>query len=152
MSNLIRRSKMKSSDMPLVKSLQETISDSRFTVIREANSICPDLLSSRLLIMEATYLDNPDRKIESARSHGHTHLDEIRQNACLLKSVDYIYLIHFSDRYGHNDIIRLCHKDMPDWLVNRIIPSVTAKHCLESNNNNNNNNNNNCSIYKFIVE
>ncbi|CAH8577260.1 unnamed protein product [Schistosoma intercalatum] len=108
------------------------LGDSRFTVIREANSLCPDLLSSRLLIMEATYLDNPDRKIESARSHGHTHLDEIRQNASLLKSVDYIYLIHFSDRYGHNDIIRLCHKDMPDWLVNRIIPSVTAKHCLES--------------------
>ncbi|XP_018652636.1 putative ribonuclease z, chloroplast [Schistosoma mansoni] len=108
------------------------LGDSRFTIIREANSLCPDLLSSRLLIMEATFLDNPDRKIESARSHGHTHLDEIRQNASLLKSVDYIYLIHFSDRYTHNDIIRLCHKDMPDWLVSRIIPSVTAKHCLES--------------------
>lgn len=68
------------------------IGDSRFTVIREANSLCPDLLSSRLLIMEATYLDNPDRKIESARSHGHTHLDEIRQNASLLKVVVSFFL------------------------------------------------------------
>ncbi|CAH8532519.1 unnamed protein product [Schistosoma turkestanicum] len=107
------------------------LGDSRFTVIREANSLCPDLLSSRLLIMEATFLDNPDFKMERARSYGHTHLDEIRQNASLLKSVDYIYLIHFSDRYSRNDIIRLCHKDMPNWLVNRIIPSITAKHCLE---------------------
>nr|AAW26191.1 unknown [Schistosoma japonicum] len=106
--------------------------DSRFTVIHEANSICPDLLSTQLLIMEATFLDNPDRRIESARNRGHTHLDEIRQNASLLKSVDYIYLIHFSDRYSYNDIIRLCYKDMPDWLVNRIVPSVTAKRCLES--------------------
>ncbi|TNN12511.1 tRNase Z TRZ1 isoform 1 [Schistosoma japonicum] len=107
------------------------LGDSRFTVIHEANSICPDLLSTQLLIMEATFLDNPDRRIESARNRGHTHLDEIRQNASLLKSVDYIYLIHFSDRYSYNDIIRLCYKDMPDWLVNRIVPSVTAKRCLE---------------------
>ncbi|CAH8860329.1 unnamed protein product [Trichobilharzia szidati] len=107
------------------------LGDSRFTVLQSAKSICPDLLSTRLLIMEATFLDNPDRRIDSAKSHGHTHIDEIRQNASLFKSIDYLYLIHFSDRYSFNDIVRLCQKEMPSWLADRIIPSVFAKRCLE---------------------
>ncbi|CAH8600485.1 unnamed protein product [Heterobilharzia americana] len=93
------------------------LGDSRFTVLQCANTICPDLLSARLLIMESTFLDKPEHRIESARLHGHTHLDEIRRNASLLKSIDHIYLIHFSDRYSYNDVIRLCQKDMPDWLA-----------------------------------
>ncbi|VDQ12593.1 unnamed protein product [Trichobilharzia regenti] len=105
--------------------------DSRFTVLQSAKSICPDLLSTRLLIMEATFLDNPERRMDSAKLHGHTHLDEIRQNASLFKSIDYLYLIHFSDRYSFSDIVRLCQKEMPRWLADRIIPSVYAKRCLE---------------------
>ncbi|KAA3670617.1 uncharacterized protein DEA37_0013090 [Paragonimus westermani] len=106
------------------------IGDSRFSVLKNARSAFPPLLSVRLLIMEATFLDRPERLMERACTHGHTHLDELRQNSSLFKHVGNVYLIHFSARYNTEQIERLTHMGMPSWLAGRIVPSLCAQKCL----------------------
>lgn len=65
--------------------MSTTLGDSRISVIKDAASNCPDLLTVQLLIMEATFLDQPQKLLERAHAHGHTHLQEIRQYASLFK-------------------------------------------------------------------
>ncbi|KAF8568945.1 hypothetical protein P879_06735 [Paragonimus westermani] len=106
------------------------LGDSRFSVLKNARSAFPPLLCVRLLIMEATFLDRPERLMERACIHGHTHLDELRQNSSLFKHVGNVYLIHFSARYTTEQIERLTHMGMPSWLAGRIVPSLCAQKCL----------------------
>lgn len=68
-----------------LRNLSTTLGDSRISVIKDAVSNCPDLLTVQLLIMEATFLDQPQKLLERAHAHGHTHLQEIRQYASLFK-------------------------------------------------------------------
>ncbi|TGZ68640.1 hypothetical protein CRM22_004149 [Opisthorchis felineus] len=106
------------------------LGDSRFSVLTEARTNCPALLSVRLLIMEATFLDRPERMLERAVSHGHTHLTELKQNPSLFKSIENIYLIHFSARYNADQIASLTRTGIPRWLADRIVPSLCAQRCL----------------------
>ncbi|CAL8088237.1 unnamed protein product [Calicophoron daubneyi] len=106
------------------------LGDSRFSVIENAASVCPSLLSTRLLIMESTFLDRPEKHLEGARRHGHTHFEEIRKNAPLFQSVENIYLVHFSARYNAEQILRLTHTALPNWLAKRIVASTCAQRFL----------------------
>lgn len=76
----------------------------------EAIANNPDALRSRLLILEATYLD-PAHSVEEARRRGHIHLDEIAARADLFEN-EAILLMHFSARYRANEI--------SDWLDARL--------------------------------
>ncbi|KAA0193939.1 Ribonuclease Z chloroplastic [Fasciolopsis buskii] len=106
------------------------LGDSRISVIKDAVSNCPDLLTVQLLIMEATFLDQPQKLLERAHAHGHTHLQEIRQYASLFKSVGNLYLIHFSARYNASYIEELVRTGLPGWLARRVVPSVRAQRIL----------------------
>ena len=71
-----------------------------------------------VLFMECTYIDDK-RTIEQTRLWGHTHLDEIIQNAHLFKN-EKIVLIHFSQRYGPSYIRRILDKKLPSELKQRV--------------------------------
>ncbi|THD22708.1 Ribonuclease Z chloroplastic [Fasciola hepatica] len=106
------------------------LGDSRFSFVQNALNNCPDLLTVQLLIMEATFLDQPQKLLERAQKHGHTHLQEIRQHASLFKSVANLYLIHFSARYDANHIEQLVRSNLPGWLALRVVPSLRAQRVL----------------------
>jgi len=71
----------------------------------------PWVKKSRVLLMEATYLD--DRKsIEHARTWGHTHLDEIIPRLDEIQS-ERIVLIHTSSRYTWEEAQELVRRRIP---------------------------------------
>ncbi len=71
----------------------------------------PWVRDSRILMMEATYLD--DRKsIEQARQWGHTHLDEILPHLDEIKS-EKIVLIHTSSRYTWDEAQKILREKIP---------------------------------------
>ncbi|KAG2675653.1 hypothetical protein I3843_12G016300 [Carya illinoinensis] len=61
-----------------------------------------DVLRSRILVMESTFLDN-SVSVEDARAYGHTHLSEIISHAERFENKA-ILLIHFSARYRLEEI------------------------------------------------
>ncbi|XP_040990705.1 tRNase Z TRZ1 isoform X2 [Juglans microcarpa x Juglans regia] len=61
-----------------------------------------DVLRSRILVMESTFLDN-SVSVEDARVYGHTHLSEIISHAERFENKA-ILLIHFSARYRLEEI------------------------------------------------
>ncbi|KAF5459771.1 hypothetical protein F2P56_019691 [Juglans regia] len=61
-----------------------------------------DVLRSRILVMESTFLDN-SVSVEDARVYGHTHLSEIISHAEKFENKA-ILLIHFSARYRLEEI------------------------------------------------
>ncbi|MBA3501684.1 MAG: MBL fold metallo-hydrolase [Myxococcota bacterium] len=80
----------------------------------------PELLSTRVLIVEATFLD--DRKsLEAARAGCHIHLDEIIERAALFEN-EHIVLMHFSQLYRPDEIKSLLDARLPEGLRKRVIP------------------------------
>jgi ribonuclease Z len=80
---------------------------------------CEWVKKSKLLFMEATYLD--DRKpIEQARAWGHTHLDEIIPRLDEVES-EKIVLIHVSSRYSTEEALGILDKKIPDQHKDRIV-------------------------------
>lgn len=77
-----------------------------------------DVLESKILIMECTYIDDA-RSVKHARAWGHIHLDEIIQNASLFKN-DVVILTHFSKRYSARYIKDTIYKKIPYILKDRI--------------------------------
>ena len=65
----------------------------------------PWVKKSKILIMEATYLDDK-KSVEHARSWGHTHLDEIIPHLDSIES-EKIVLIHVSSRYSTDESLRI---------------------------------------------
>ncbi|WCJ37432.1 tRNase Z TRZ2 chloroplastic [Euphorbia peplus] len=61
-----------------------------------------DALRAKILITEATFLDEA-MSVEHARKHGHTHLNEIIENAEWIRNKA-VLLTHFSSRYSIEDI------------------------------------------------
>ncbi|KAL1568739.1 mitochondrial 3'-tRNA processing endonuclease Trz2 [Salvia divinorum] len=61
-----------------------------------------DALRAKILITEATFLDE-SVSVEHAREHGHTHIDEIMENAQWIRNKT-VVLTHFSSRYHLEDI------------------------------------------------
>ncbi|XP_050381814.1 tRNase Z TRZ2, chloroplastic [Argentina anserina] len=75
-----------------------------------------DALRAKILITEATFLDE-EFSIEDARERGHTHINEIIENAQWLRNKA-ILLTHFSSRYHLEDIRQ---------AVSRLQSKVSAK-------------------------
>jgi ribonuclease Z len=80
----------------------------------------PELLKTRVLVVEATFLD--ERKtIEAARAGCHIHLDEIIERAALFEN-EHIVLMHFSQLYRPDEISALLTARLPEGLRKRVIP------------------------------
>lgn len=85
--------------------------DSLFSAIADK----PDLLVSKLLIMECTFLS--DVSVEEAHDAFHVHITEISQNNEIFFN-DNIILTHFSDRYSLDEILDEVNKNFkstPLW-------------------------------------
>lgn len=74
---------------------------------------------SKILIMEATYLD--ERKtIEQARQWGHTHINEVIPRLSEIES-ERIVFIHASSRYSDKEAQRLLTQHVPQEYHERIV-------------------------------
>lgn len=79
---------------------------------------------SRVLFMECTYVCEK-RTPARAREWGHTHLDEIVENAEAFANVEHLFLMHFSPRYGRREIEETLTAKMPEWLRAKTTPFLT---------------------------
>lgn len=78
----------------------------------------PEVLNSKILLMEATYLDSK-KTIASAKEWGHTHLDEILPRLASIKS-EKIILIHSSARYSIEEALSLLKSKLPSNELERV--------------------------------
>lgn len=79
----------------------------------------PWVKKSKILFMEATYLD--DRKtVDAARQWGHTHLDEIIPRLKDIES-EKIVLIHISSRYSDREAEKIIKARIPKEFHDRIV-------------------------------
>ncbi len=65
----------------------------------------PDLLASRVLLLESTYLD-ARKTVGQCREHGHVHLDEILERADGFQN-EHLVLTHFSQCYSPPEVRRI---------------------------------------------
>jgi ribonuclease Z len=79
----------------------------------------PWVRKSKILIMEATYLDS-QRTVARAREWGHTHLDEIIPILDQIES-EKIVLIHSSSRYSPNEIQKYIEEKVPALFRSRVL-------------------------------
>jgi ribonuclease Z len=85
----------------------------------------PELLASRVLILECTFLD--DRKTrQDARERCHVHLDEIVERADRFRN-EALVLMHFSQIYSPEDVHRILKDRCPGELLNRIVVFAPEK-------------------------
>ena len=90
-----------------------------------------DLLKVKLLITEATYIDDEidrhqHRGIDRARQRGHTHIQEIIDNKHLFKDVENILLVHLSDKYSTGYIQKRVHELLPEDLKGKVHIGLTS--------------------------
>jgi ribonuclease Z len=79
----------------------------------------PDLLRARVLIVEATFLD--ERKpLDAARAGCHIHLDEIIERADRFEN-EHVVLMHFSQLYRPDEIDGVLDARLPPALRRRVI-------------------------------
>lgn len=79
----------------------------------------PWVKKSRILMMEATYLDDK-KPVEHARQWGHTHLHEIIPRLDEIES-ERIVLIHTSSRYPWDEAQRLLREQIPARHLERVV-------------------------------
>ena len=72
-----------------------------------------------VLFMECTYIDEK-RSVERARKWGHTHLDEIIENADSFEN-EKVVLIHLSRRYAPGYVHAVMQKKIPRHLQEKFI-------------------------------
>lgn len=105
--------------------------DTTFEVFTGEVSKPPDdLFNVKLLIVEATYIDNDcgvTDRVEQARQWGHIHLSEIYANAELFKNVENILLMHISDKYSVRYIHEKVFNDIPEQLKGKVYVATVAK-------------------------
>ncbi|MCB1172120.1 MAG: MBL fold metallo-hydrolase [Leptospiraceae bacterium] len=80
----------------------------------------PAVQQARILFLECTYVCDK-RPVDRARQWGHTHLHEIAAHADLFRSVERLFLIHFSARYRRGEIEAALQRELPDWLHARTV-------------------------------
>ncbi|GMY15672.1 tRNase Z TRZ1-like [Fagus crenata] len=97
--------------VPEIAFTGDTMSD----FIIDQNNI--DVLRSRILVMESTFLDN-SVPVEGARDYGHTHLSEIISHAERFENKA-ILLIHFSARHTVEEIQQAVSA-LPSPLAGRV--------------------------------
>lgn len=78
----------------------------------------PWVRQSKILILEATYLDDK-KSIEHARTWGHTHIDEVLPRLKDIES-EKIVFIHASSRYSDKEAARLLNEKIPAEYRDRI--------------------------------
>lgn len=79
----------------------------------------PWIRKSKVLIMEATYLDEK-KTVAHARQWGHTHLDEILPRLDDIES-EKIVLIHVSSRYSNEEALRILKQRIPEKHQERVM-------------------------------
>lgn len=75
---------------------------------------------AKILFHECTYICEK-RGVDRAREWGHTHLEEIVANAEAFRDVETLVLIHFSPRYGREQIHETLRARIPAWLFEKTI-------------------------------
>ncbi|WP_224366617.1 MBL fold metallo-hydrolase [Hyalangium versicolor] len=78
----------------------------------------PEILESRVLILECTYLDDK-WTVEETQERLHTHLDEIIARADLFQN-EALVLMHFSQAYGPERVHDIIRERVPPALLERI--------------------------------
>lgn len=79
----------------------------------------PEVLNSKVLILETTYLDKK-KSITSAKEWGHTHLEELIPRLGSIKS-EKILLIHTSARYSFEEAQGLLRSLLPKHERERVV-------------------------------
>jgi ribonuclease Z len=79
----------------------------------------PEVRESKILIMEATYLDEK-KSVTSAKEWGHTHLSEIIPRLSTIHS-ERILLIHSSARYSFEEAQRILKDRLPPQEWERVV-------------------------------
>nr|BFD59981.1 MBL fold metallo-hydrolase [Bdellovibrio sp. CKG001] len=79
----------------------------------------PWVRHSKILLMEATYLDEK-KTIEHARTWGHTHIDEVVPRLNDIES-EKIVLIHASSRYSDREALHLLKQKIPAEHRDRVV-------------------------------
>jgi len=82
----------------------------------------PDLLRSRVLIVECTFLDER-KSLADARAGCHIHLDELVERADRFAN-EHVVLMHVSQIYRPDEVAGLLDARVPPELRRRIIPFV----------------------------
>ncbi len=100
------------------------------------NPPLPNLLNTKLLITEATYIDSDvDRhgntSQQRARDRGHCHLQEFVDNKELFKDIENILLVHFSDKYPINYISKRVEEIVPRSLKDKLHLGTLMKQVQE---------------------
>jgi ribonuclease Z len=78
----------------------------------------PALLDSRVLILEATFVD-ASRSVEDARERSHTHLDEVFARADRFRG-EALVLMHFSQSYSPAEVHAAVRARVPPSLQGRV--------------------------------
>jgi ribonuclease Z len=78
----------------------------------------PEVRAAKILVMEATYLDER-KSIASAREWGHVHLDELIPRLDTIAS-EKILLIHASGRYTYEEARKLLEQRLPPHERSRV--------------------------------
>lgn len=84
----------------------------------------PDLLRTRVLIIECTFLDER-KSLEGARAGCHIHLDELIERAHLFEN-EHVVLMHVSQLYRPDEVAAVLDARVPRSLRDRIIPFVPS--------------------------
>jgi ribonuclease Z len=80
----------------------------------------PHLYESRILLLEATYLDDR-RSPEQCRQHGHVHLDEVLERAERFQN-QHLVLTHFSQSYQPDEIREILTRRCQGRFVPEVQP------------------------------
>lgn len=80
----------------------------------------PELRSSRLLILECTFLDGR-KSLADSHKGCHIHLDELIQRADDFEN-DAIVLMHFSQLYSPREVHEILERRLPDTLKEKVVP------------------------------
>ncbi|HWU87435.1 MAG TPA: MBL fold metallo-hydrolase, partial [Kofleriaceae bacterium] len=84
----------------------------------------PELLRSRVLIVECTFLDER-KSLAAARAGCHIHLDEIIERADRFDN-EHVVMMHLSQIYRPDEVAAVLDARVPAALRKRIIPFVPA--------------------------
>jgi len=76
----------------------------------------PEVRKAKVLVLEMTFLDQRV-SVESARAHGHVHLEEVIRHAHLFENQQVLFT-HFSSRYRNDEILQ---------AMKRLPPSLSVK-------------------------
>ncbi len=81
----------------------------------------PELARTKLLILEATFLEK-ELNAKEARGRFHVHLDEIIEREDLFEPTEALVLMHFSQFYSPARVREILKRRLPPRLLAKVIP------------------------------